>query len=189
MVSVGWPRAEFDEHRRHLEASFWDVLARFGIEERVRAGRRQEPLRGTGDVPNRYRRSHGPGWALIGDAGYYKDPVTALGIADAFRDAEAVAGAIHSALAGKRPVDEALADYEARRDAATRAHFEFTTRVARLPALDPASRAMLSGFRDHADLAEGYFRVFAGLLEWPRLFTPENVTRAVSGPSAIRPQA
>ena len=33
------------------------------------------------------RDAAGPGWALVGDAGYFKDPITAHGITDALRDA------------------------------------------------------------------------------------------------------
>lgn len=53
-----------------------------------------------------FRRAWGPGWALVGDAGYFKDPLTAHGITDALRDAELLARAI---LAGG---DEALASYQ-----------------------------------------------------------------------------
>ena len=44
-------------------------------------------------VPNYFRKPYGPGWALVGDAGYIKDPITAQGIGDAFQDAERCASA------------------------------------------------------------------------------------------------
>ena len=53
----------------------------------------------------------GPGWALVGDAGMKKDPVTAQGISTAFRCAEMLAEAADDGLSGRRPLDEALADY------------------------------------------------------------------------------
>ena len=37
---------------------------------------------------------HGPGWALVGDAGWWKDPLSTHGITDALRDAELLAGAV-----------------------------------------------------------------------------------------------
>ena len=52
-----------------------------------------------------------PGWALVGDAGYNKDFVTAQGILDAFRDAELCATALHESFSGTRSFDEAMADY------------------------------------------------------------------------------
>ncbi|MFO1026115.1 MAG: hypothetical protein U1E70_13070 [Acetobacteraceae bacterium] len=40
------------------------------------------------------RQASGPGWALVGDAGYFRDPITAHGITDALRDAELLARAV-----------------------------------------------------------------------------------------------
>jgi flavin-dependent dehydrogenase len=70
------------------------------------------------------RRAHGPGWALVGDAGYFKDPLTAHGITDAFRDAELLASAI---AAGS---EAAFADYEEQRDAASLELFDTTDAIA-----------------------------------------------------------
>ena len=71
-----------------------------------------------------FRRAHGPGWALVGDAGYFKDPLTAHGITDALRDAELLADAIHEGS------DEALAEYQEQRDAASVELFETTDAIA-----------------------------------------------------------
>jgi flavin-dependent dehydrogenase len=70
------------------------------------------------------RRSFGPGWALVGDAGYFKDPATAHGITDAFRDAEALARAALSGRPG------AMAGYQKTRDALSRHLFQITDRIA-----------------------------------------------------------
>ena len=45
-------------------------------------------------MPNYFRKPYGPGWALVGDAGYNRDFITAQGIMDAFRDAELCAAAL-----------------------------------------------------------------------------------------------
>jgi flavin-dependent dehydrogenase len=71
-----------------------------------------------------FRRAHGPGWALVGDAGYFKDPLTAHGITDALRDAELLASAIGAGS------DDALADYQEQRDAASVELFETTDAIA-----------------------------------------------------------
>ena len=71
-----------------------------------------------------FRRAHGPGWALVGDAGYFKDPLTAHGITDALRDAELLATAIDAGS------DQALADYQEQRDAASLDVFESTDAIA-----------------------------------------------------------
>jgi flavin-dependent dehydrogenase len=83
---------------------------------RVRAGKREERWYGTADLPNFFRRPYGPGWALVGDAGFHKDPILAQGISDAFRDAELLANAIDAGFAGQAPLEEALRDYEQRRN-------------------------------------------------------------------------
>ena len=57
-------------------------------------------------MPNYFRKPYGPGWVLIGDAGYCKDPITAQGISDAFRDAEACAAALTTVFGGELSFDE-----------------------------------------------------------------------------------
>jgi len=51
-------------------------------------------LRGFGGATSYLRQCHGAGWALVGDAGYFKDPLTAHGITDALRDAQLLSEAI-----------------------------------------------------------------------------------------------
>lgn len=75
-------------------------------------------------MPGYFRQSHGPGWALVGDAGYYKDPLTAHGITDALRDAELLSNAI---LEG---TERALALYQATRDALSMRLFQLTDEIA-----------------------------------------------------------
>jgi flavin-dependent dehydrogenase len=85
--------------------------------------------------PNQVRQAFGPGWALVGDAGYHRDAVTAHGISDAFRDAELLAVAVDQALGAGREERAALACYELQRDQALREIFEITCRLAAYPAV------------------------------------------------------
>src|SRR4029450_10947483 len=62
------------------------------------AARRAEGVSGAANLPNFLRRPYAPGWALVGDAGCHKDPYLALGLCDAFRDAEVLVDAIHDRL-------------------------------------------------------------------------------------------
>ncbi|PRY26400.1 flavin-dependent dehydrogenase [Aliiruegeria haliotis] len=75
-------------------------------------------------APGHLRQCHGPGWALVGDAGYFKDPLTAHGITDALRDAECLANAV---VAGTKA---ALVTYQDTRDRLSRGLFEITDRIA-----------------------------------------------------------
>jgi 2-polyprenyl-6-methoxyphenol hydroxylase-like FAD-dependent oxidoreductase len=82
--------------------------------DRIRAATREDRFVGT-VVPNYFRKPFGPGWALVGDAGYVKDPITAQGTADAFRDAELCATALHEAFSGARSFDAAMTRYQSTR--------------------------------------------------------------------------
>ncbi len=81
---------------------------------RLPGRRRTTRARGAVALPNLVRAGAGPGWALVGDAAYHRDPVTGHGMSDAFRDADLLAEAVDDVLAGE---DEAvaLARYEQRR--------------------------------------------------------------------------
>jgi flavin-dependent dehydrogenase len=83
--------------------------------------------------PNQLRQAFGPGWALVGDAGYHRDAVTAYGISDAFRDAELLAVALDQALMGVAEETTALAAYQHQRDQALREIFELTCALAAYP--------------------------------------------------------
>jgi 2-polyprenyl-6-methoxyphenol hydroxylase-like FAD-dependent oxidoreductase len=85
---------------------------------------------GTVDVPNFFRKPWGPGWALVGDAGYMKDPTTGLGIADAFRDAGLLAAALDDVFTGRRPPEDALGSYQQQRDEAATPMYELTLQMA-----------------------------------------------------------
>jgi 2-polyprenyl-6-methoxyphenol hydroxylase-like FAD-dependent oxidoreductase len=125
LAFVAAPIAELNDFRTDTEGAFYRTLDRVPwIAETVRRRRRAERWRGTGDLPNVFRRPFGPGWALVGDAGYHQDPITARGIGNAFRDAELLADAVTAGLSGARPLGEAMADYEQRRNEAARPWFD-----------------------------------------------------------------
>ena len=67
-------------------------------------------------MPSFLRQPWGPGWALVGDASHFKDPISAHGITDALRDAEFLADAIVSVHRGESNEQEALAGYQLIRD-------------------------------------------------------------------------
>lgn len=72
------------------------------------------------------RQSAGNGWALVGDAGYFKDPATAHGITDALRDAELLA------RAAKYNPNIGKSSYQTERDALSHELFKVTDKVASL---------------------------------------------------------
>jgi 2-polyprenyl-6-methoxyphenol hydroxylase-like FAD-dependent oxidoreductase len=124
-VAMQAPVAGFHGFRSDIEGNFYQVLDDVpDLAERVRAGSRVDQWYGTADLDNFFRTSCGPGRALVGDAGFHKNPVLAQGISDAFRDAEIFTNAIDAGFAGRIPPDKALRDYEQRRNDATLAGYE-----------------------------------------------------------------
>jgi flavin-dependent dehydrogenase len=96
------------------------------LSERLEASTRMEAVRGFGGHRGYIKQASGPGWALVGDAGYFKDPATAHGITDAFRDAQLLADAI------TKGTPAAFAEYEATRVDLSRKLFEVTDEIASL---------------------------------------------------------
>jgi 2-polyprenyl-6-methoxyphenol hydroxylase-like FAD-dependent oxidoreductase len=85
-------------------------------------------------LPNHLREPVGPGWALVGDAGYHRDPITGHGITDAFRDAELLARALDRTLRDPAAEHEAMVEYRERRRAMARETFDLTRQMAAFPA-------------------------------------------------------
>jgi flavin-dependent dehydrogenase len=130
-IAAGRARAQFAEYRADIEGTFFSILdASPEFAERVRRGKREEHWQGAADVPNFFRQPWGPGWALVGDAGYMKDPVLGFGITDAFRDAGLLARALDQVLGGGRAEAAALGEYQAQRDAAAMPVYDFTLKLA-----------------------------------------------------------
>jgi len=131
-LAVGGPIDGFHAFREDIEGNFYRFIeATPGLVERVRAGRREERFLGTNDQPNYFRRPYGPGWALVGDAGYHRDFITGFGINDAFRDAELLALAADAWLSGSQPFEDAMRGYQATRDRLAKPLYDVTLAMAR----------------------------------------------------------
>lgn len=139
-VGLEWPRDRFTQIRRDVDGSFLAALDRLGeVGQRVRAGERVERFVGVAELPSYIRKAFGPGWALVGDACYHKDPAPADGITDAFRGAELLADAVDDILSGRSDEETALARYEQRHDEFARPLLDAAVRVARFD-LTPQQR-------------------------------------------------
>jgi flavin-dependent dehydrogenase len=103
------------------------------LSARLRGARHTSPVRGASRLPNQVRQAFGPGWALVGDAGYHRDAITGHGLSDAFRDAELLAVALDGALRGELYETAALAGYQRQRDEAIREVFRITCALAHYP--------------------------------------------------------
>jgi flavin-dependent dehydrogenase len=177
---IGWPHAEFSRVRADLENEYQQAVQTVSplLAELLQNSTRVEPYYGMADLPNFFRKPYGPGWALVGDAGYHKDPVNAHGIADAFRDADLLAEAIDIGLSGAMPLDDALAEYEEHRNKDAFPRYDQNCRAASFhPPADEELRlrAALRG-ADQADI-DAYLSARSGTIPNEQFFSPENLAR------------
>lgn len=180
LVVLGWPYAEFEANRTDPERAYLEALELAPeFAGRVRAARREAPYRG-GFVASFFRKPFGPGWALVGDAGYNKDPVTAWGISDAFVDAERCAGALDAWLTGRQDFDDAMSAYQNERDQHAKPMFELTCEFATLAPPPPQMQQLLGAASARQAAADQFVSMMAGTLPVPAFFAPENVARIMA---------
>jgi flavin-dependent dehydrogenase len=178
VVPFGWPVEEFHANRKDIEGNFFaamDFAPEFA--ERVRAAKRESKFIGSAELPGYFRKPFGPGWVLLGDAGYHKNPITAMGINDAFRDAELVAGALDDAFSGRRTYEEGMSDYQQTRDREARPVYEFTDDFAQLRPPPPEMQQLLAAMHGNQEAMDGFVSVQANTLAAPEFFAPENIGR------------
>ena len=182
---VLWPNAEFHDVRADVERHFLDALELApGLAARVRRATRADRFRGTANLPNFYRRPHGNGWALVGDAGYHKDPILALGIGDAFRDAELLAGAVDNGLSGIAPLEQGLAGYEQKRNELSAPGFQTTIEFAGLQPPPPHMQELFAALRHRPEDRNRLFGTFAGTVDPAEYFAPDNLGRILGAEQA-----
>lgn len=181
LVVMGWPRSELAANRHDVEGTFLRALDQAPeLAERVRGGERAARFSGTGDAPGFYRRPFGPGWALVGDAAHHKDPCTAQGISDAFRDAESLAGALDDVWSGRASFDDRLAAHQRVRDGDTMPMYEFTCQLASLEPPPPEMAQFLEAASRSAEASTDFVGVLAGTVPLPAFLAPDNVARVMA---------
>jgi len=173
MVYMVAPISEFAAARTDLEGNYLRTLDFFGdLGDRVRSGTRVERLRTTPDQPNTFRHSHGPGWALVGDAGVVMDSVSAQGMTHALRDADYLCAAVVAGLGGSRPLAAALQEHQRRRDRAIRAMYYFTLETAAFPPLTLLRRLFFSAVASDQGQTDRWLGVLAGTVPVDEYFSP-----------------
>ena len=177
LVVAGWPFAEWEANKGDVEGNYlamFEMAPEFA--DRIHAAKRETRFAGTA-VPNFFRRPFGPGWGLVGDAGYNKDFITAQGIADAFRDAELCANALDESFSGARSFDVAMGEYQSTRDEHVLPMFEFTCQLATLEPPPPEMQQLLGAAAGNQEAMDGFARVNAGVTSPAEFFSGENVGR------------
>jgi flavin-dependent dehydrogenase len=146
------PSAEYDRTIRVLLPELAD---------RLEGCTRATKVRFATDLPSYFRRSSGPGWALPGDAGHFKDPVTAQGIRDAIRFGRLLGETVAPALDSAPALDRAVAAWEKRRERECFETYHWTNRLARAEAMTPIEIEMYRFLADHPERARKLLDVFS----------------------------
>lgn len=132
-------RDEAGEARRDPEGYWLRKLGQHpGLDARVAGAAPGSKLRSTGDTPAFFRDSSGPGWALAGDAGHFKDPVTGQGMRDAMFAGRTLAESVLPVLEDPVAVDRATRSWEAARDRECLPAYHFANADTRVERPSPA---------------------------------------------------
>jgi flavin-dependent dehydrogenase len=145
-IGVEFAAARFPDFKADIEGNIKRSLETVpSLGERYAKATRTSKIMGLTPHQSFYRKPYGPGWALVGDAGYYRDPLLGQGINDAFRDADALSAALDGVLSGANSFDDALAAYEKQRNDATAAIYNITALLCQDLDPKPEVMAMLAG--------------------------------------------
>ena len=148
LIIAEWLYAEFEENKKDIEGNYLNTIELVpAFADRLRGARREARFVGMA-VPNYFRKPYGPGWALVGDAGYNKDFITSQGIMDAFHDAELCVDALDKSFSGARPFLDAMAEYHRMRDARVKPMYEFTCQLATLDVIRRGVRTPIGVLSD-----------------------------------------
>jgi 2-polyprenyl-6-methoxyphenol hydroxylase-like FAD-dependent oxidoreductase len=181
LVMVNWPTREFPEVRADIEGHVWRALEKApDFLARVRQGHREETWYGTAGVPGYFRKPYGRGWALVGDAGYNRDPITAQGISDAFIDAAGLTEALSTWLSGNGTFEPLLAAHEAARNERVRPMYEFTSHLATLEPPPPEMQALFGALRHNQDATNAFLSAITGAIPLPDFMSNENLGRIMA---------
>ncbi|MEO8276235.1 MAG: NAD(P)/FAD-dependent oxidoreductase [Thermoanaerobaculia bacterium] len=184
LVIAGWPYAEFEEKKHDVEGNFLAVTALVPqVADRLGRAKRESKFFGA-TVPNYFRKPFGPGWVLVGDAGYIKDPITAQGIYNSWTDAERWSVAIGAALTGARTFDDAMAEAQRDRDSAALPMYELTCQLATLEPPPLAVQLIFGALPGNQNASDAFVRMNAGTISPAEFFAPDHVGRILASAQA-----
>ena len=143
------PVARAADFRGRTVEAFEETVASIPqLSERLVGAERQTRPRVSYEHPSYFRHSQGPGWALAGDAGHFKDPVTAQGIRDALRFGRTLGEAAAPVLDDPVALDAALAAWELDRDEQCLPMYQWSNGLGRDDAVSPIEAAAYQWFAD-----------------------------------------
>ncbi|MGE4424867.1 MAG: NAD(P)/FAD-dependent oxidoreductase [Solirubrobacteraceae bacterium] len=111
--------------------------------------------------PKYFRHSAGPGWALPGDSGHFKDPVTAQGIRDALRFGRLLGEAVGPLIGDPVAIDRAVRAWELDRDAQCVDMYQWANALGEADAVSPIESAAYRWLAARPDGATEVLDVFS----------------------------
>jgi 2-polyprenyl-6-methoxyphenol hydroxylase-like FAD-dependent oxidoreductase len=190
LIAVLWPTGRFHEIRTDITGHVAQALESTPtVKARLQDATREERWVGTAGVPNYFRQPYGPGWALVGDAAYSRDPVTAQGISDAFLDAESLTDALDAGWSGRRSLGEALPGHHASRDQRVKPMYDFTCQLATLEPPPLPMQQLFAALRGNQEDTNQFFAAITGSLPLPAFMSPENLDRILTGAAGVQSPA
>jgi flavin-dependent dehydrogenase len=148
------------------------------VAEVVAGAPRVGPIRVVADWHGYFRTAAGPGWVLVGDAGHFKDPTPAQGIADALRQGQRLADAIEAGLGGAGDLDTELTQWGEWRDADAQGMQWFATTIGASGRPTPLVIELMRAVADDPDATADFLGVLNHDLPPTRLFGPRQLARA-----------
>lgn len=174
------PKARSEEFRADAAAAFERTVAGVApLVERLTGCTRETKVRVSSEHPSYFRHSQGPGWALAGDAGHFKDPVTAQGIRDALRFGRLLGEAAAPALDDPGALDRALAAWEEDRDAQCLPMYQWANTLGLDDDISPIENAAYRWFAARPDGPSEVLDVFSRRRRPAEVFSPPRVARWV----------
>jgi len=183
LIGVNWAIDRFRSARRNVEGAYFDVLHRAapGLAECTRGAHRTEEKVHLGSTRNFFRKACGPGWVLLGDAHYTKDPCTAQGMTDAFCGAEQLAEAVDRGLRGECELERALLDYERNRVAWATPFYELTCELATFAPPTPERVELFAALKGNRRDTDAFLGMVSEAVSPTDFFAPDNVARILRG--------
>jgi flavin-dependent dehydrogenase len=177
-LGIAWPLNEFRRVRADIGSAYRAAIAEVPwIADRFAPAEQVGRFMGTADLDGFFRTPCGPGWALLGDAGYHKDPITAQGMTDALLHAELLAAAAFEGLSGAGSLPSALADYGRRRDALAAPMYALTCDLARLAPPSPQMAALVAALQGKPAETGRFLGIMSGTVRIADFFAPDNLAR------------
>jgi flavin-dependent dehydrogenase len=163
MVLLMPPRERGDRFRADLDGE-WDRTVKSipGLARRLEGCKRVTKVRSAIDTTSYFRRSSGPGWALPGDSGHFKDPVTAQGIRDALRYGRLLGEAAAPSLDGDpSALDRALRRWERDRELDCLEVYAWTNGLGRAEPMTALEQELYRAASADRELANATLDVFS----------------------------